>query len=489
METPRDETALKSSPGLPPVICVDLDGTLVATDTLWESLLQVLLRRPLAIVPVCLALLGGKARFKAAIAGYAVPNVKCLPYRQELLDYLKYQKAAGRRLVLATAAHESIANAVAEHLGLFDEVVATSEGRNLRGRSKGELLAERYGKGGFCYAGDCAADLEVWSLSGSAIPVCVPRGVAGRISAPVEISVAASSKGGLATLLRALRVHQWVKNLLVFVPLFTSRDMMNVAAAGKLVLATFALSLVASAQYLLNDLVDLDSDRLHFKKKTRPFASGDLPIAAGTILVPLLLAGGAIAGYAAGAAGAELLLAGYFLSSLLYSSVLKTKPLVDVFTLAGLYTFRIVIGGFISGHQVTAWLLNFSFLCFLSLGFLKRYIELARGERDKTQRVGRRGYYPADALILCVMGVGSSFSATVVLALYVYSQSANLLYARPLALWGIVPICLLMQCRLWLSASRGYIEEDPVRYVLSDRVTWACGVLSGIVYLAAIRPQ
>ena len=470
----------------PPVICVDLDGTLVATNTLWESLLKVGLHHPLSLFPLIAALFQGKTRFKEVMAGIAIPNVKCLPYRQELLEYLRAQKASGRRLVLATAAHQSIANAVAEHLCLFDEVIATDKDENLSGRAKGKLLAERFGEGGFCYAGNGAADFEVWQHAGSAVAVCVPNGSAPRIAAPVEARFH-EPHSPLRTLFQALRVHQWVKNLLVFVPLFTSRDMLNAPAAERLLLAAVALSLVASAQYLLNDLVDLESDREHFKRKSRPFASGNLPIQSAISLVPLLLAGGAIVGYAAGAGMAESLLGGYFLASILYSWLLKTKALVDVFTLAGLYTFRMVIGGFISGHHVTAWLLNFSFLCFLSLGFLKRYIELSHAERDNSQRVGRRGYYSADAMILAVMGVGSSFAAAVVLALYVYSESANILYARPMALWGIVPVSLLVQCRLWLCASRGYIEDDPVRYVLTDRVAWAGAAVGAVVYLAAIK--
>ena len=468
-----------------PVICVDLDGTLVATDTLWESLVRVLVRHPRAILPLLAALFGGKARFKAALALHDLPDVAGLPYRQELLEYLRAQKASGRRLVLATAADHSIAEAVAAHLGCFDEVVATGEHVNLRGKAKGELLAKKFGEGLFCYAGDSTPDLDVWRRAGAAIPVCVSAGVMRKIPVPAEASFPAAGRGP-KILARALRVHQWVKNLLVFVPLFTSRDLLNISAAGRLMLMALALSIIASAQYLLNDLVDLETDRQHAKKKRRPFASGDLSIQAGLLFVPLLILAGSAVGYAADAAQGLWLLASYFASSIVYSFFLKTRPLADVFTLAGLYTFRIVIGGFVSDHHVTAWLLNFSFLCFLSLGFLKRYIEVAAADRGTARRVGRRGYYPADALMLALMGVASSFAGTVVLALYVYSESANLLYSRPLALWGIVPICLLVQCRLWLSASRGYIEEDPVRYVLSDRVAWAGACLSGLVYLAAI---
>ena len=407
------------------------------------------------------------------------------------MRYLREQKAAGRSLVLVTAAHHSIANAVAVHLsGLFDEVLATTEGRNLKGRVKAQVLTEKFGDGGFTYAGNGAADLAVWRHAGAAIPVGARPSVIASIPTPIEATFPAPRRGlrthWLRIGLRAVRVHQWVKNLLVLVPLFTSRDLLNLAALADLLLVALALSLVASAQYLLNDLIDLDSDREHFEKRLRPLASGDLPIPLGLLLVPCLLSLGGWLGFVVGSWTVLMLLGTYFISCLLYSTVLKTKPLVDVFALAGLYVFRIVIGGFVSNHFVTVWLFTFSFLCFLSLGFLKRCIELARSTQAAPKHFGRRGYYPADTAILTAMGVAGSFASVVVLALYVYSESANKLYKHPFALWGFVPVCLLVQCRWWLSGSRNYIKEDPVRYAISDRVLWAGAAIGAACYWVAI---
>ncbi|MBK5292006.1 MAG: UbiA family prenyltransferase [Acidobacteriia bacterium] len=306
-----------------------------------------------------------------------------------------------------------------------------------------------------------------------------------RIPARMD-AVFATPRHRLRTLANAVRLHHWVKNVLVFVPLFTSRDLSNLPAVGKLLLMALALSLVASAQYLLNDLIDLDSDREHPDKRHRALASGDMPISVGMSLILCLLLIGGLVGYAADSWRAVMLLGVYFTSSAWYSAFLKTKPLVDVFSLAGLYVFRIVIGGFVSNHHATVWLLSFSFMCFLSLGFLKRCMEVAHAGQTATQRIGRRGYQEGDAPILMMMGVGSSFASAVVLALYVYSESANKLYAHPSALWGFVPLCLLLQCWLWLSGMRGNIkEDDPVRWVISDRLVWAIVGLSMTVYLLA----
>jgi 4-hydroxybenzoate polyprenyltransferase len=445
-------------------LCVDLDGALVAADTLWESLLTIARRNPFALIPILAALFRGKERFKAAVASRSSINVGCLPYRTDLLRYLREQKAAGRRLVLVTAAHRSIAEAVASHLGLFDEIIAATGRRNLHGT---EALSAKFGDAGFSYAGAAAPS------------------VARRIGAPVEV-VFGSPNSRFRTVLGAVRLHQWTKNLLVFVPLFTSRDLHNLPAAGMLLMTALALSLIASAQYLINDLIDLESDRRHSKKRRRALASGALPIPWALLLIPaLLVAGGGVAYLAGGLAALELS-AAYFITSIAYSSYLKTRPLVDVFILAGLYVLRIVIGGAVSDHQVTVWLLSFSFLSFLGLAFLKRYVETARMNPESGRHAARRGYYAGDAPILGAMGVASGFAAAVVLILYVFGESANALYRRPFALWGLVPICLLLHCRLWLSGWRGYIDEDPVRYVLRDRVTWACGALAAAVYYGAI---
>ncbi len=469
----------------PTVLCVDLDGTLVATDTLWESLVTVLSHRPMAVFSILWALIQGKARFKSAVARYASLEVGSLPFRSDLLGYLKKERDAHRRLVLVTAAHRSIAEAVAGHLGIFDDVIATDGDRNVKGREKGRLLVERFGEKGFSYVGDSAADLEVWQHAATAIPVGAPAGVVRRLQSPIEASFPGRTSN-LGVFFRAIRLHQWTKNLLVFVPLFTSKDLLNFPVVGRLLAMVFLLGLVASAQYLVNDLIDLESDRGHPEKRLRPLASGELSIPAGLLTAVGLLSAGLLGGYFIGAWQNVSLLGAYFVVSLLYSIWLKTQPLLDVFVLTGLYVFRVVIGGVVSDHHVTAWLLNFVFLSFLGLAFLKRHVEIIRAGIAKDHVVGRRGYYSGDAPVVIAMGLGSSFTAAVVLALYINSESANLLYRYPMALWGFIPVYLLTQGRLWLSASRGYIGEDPVRYAISDRMMWGSAALSVMIYLTAV---
>jgi 4-hydroxybenzoate polyprenyltransferase/phosphoserine phosphatase len=470
---------------LPSVLCVDLDGTLVLTDTLWESLLQILFKKPLAFFPILLSLTQGKARFKSTVARHASLHADSLPYREDLLSYLQEQKSAGRRLALVTAAHQSIADAVATHIQLFEVVLGSSEEVNLSGEEKGRALVRLYGDAAFSYAGNSATDLKVWKHGAAAIPVSAPASVVNRIGIRIEKNFPPQRRTALRTLFNALRIHQWVKNLLALVPIFTAGAFLDLNSMLKGFWAVLALSLAASAQYLLNDLLDLDSDRKHYSKKRRALAACDLPIPLGLLLVPVLLSGTALIAWFQHSWPMLFLVAAYFVASLLYSIYLKTLPLVDVFVLAGLYTGRVIIGGEVTGHPVTTWLLTFSFFWFLSFGFLKRFIEVHRAE-NTGKPVGRRGYYAGESMILMAMGQGSGFASTVLMALYINSEAANRLYAEPSALWIFVPVGLLIHCRLWLSGFRGHIEEDPVRYVILDRVMWASAVLCGAAYLLAL---
>ena len=466
-------------------LCVDLDGTLVAADTLWETLVRIALRHPLALIACALAMLGGKAKFKAVASRTLQLNPELLPYRKELLTYLREQRAQGRRLFLVTAADQSIADAVSSHFhGLFESAFGSIEGCNLKGEEKASFLVERFGQGRFSYAGNCSSDLEVWRHAASAIVVAANPAVSAEVSTHIEAQFPVQHSG-LRPVLRSIRVHQWVKNSLVFLPLLTSRDIGSLHALGSAAVVALALSLIASAQYLLNDLIDIDADRSDPDKKRRPLASGELPIAAGLLLVPCLLACGMMLAWLGSTPSVVALLGFYFAASLCYSKLIKTKPLVDVFCLSGLYVLRIVIGGVTTNHPVSNWLLTFSFFCFLGLSLLKRSIELTRASSDPMRLVGRRGYQVSDAPILNALGIGVSVASVVVLALYVHSESANVIYARPSALWGLVPLCLLVQCRWWLAASRGFVAEDPVKYAISDKVLWFSALLSAFCYVLA----
>ena len=463
-------------------LCVDLDGTLLRTDTLIEGLVSILSGEAGA------GRLSGfagtsHAAFKQRVAAAARLSPETLPFNAELIEFLRSQKRAGRKLVLATGADERTARDIADYLGLFDEVVASDGLCNLDGKEKVEELVRRYGDKGFDYAGSDRADLAVWGVADGIVMVNAPRNVARKARALGRVVAEFDDRRLVAAAVRAMRPHQWMKNLLVFVPLLTSQSFTDwpglLGAAGTFV----SFCAMASAIYLINDLFDLTADRRHPRKRHRPFASGTLPIPLGAGLALGLMATGMAL---AAAVGAAFLLAIYAAVSLAYSLVLKKYPLIDVFTLAALYTLRIVAGGVASGHLVTLWLLAFSGFTFVSLALVKRTGELTLPEEASDRRGGsRRGYRSEDSAILTNFGVASAFSSSVVLALFVNSTSASQQYDSPEVLWSLVPVVLVWQLRLWLSTVRGYMYDDPIVYASTDWVSWLVAAAVLVIVLLA----
>jgi 4-hydroxybenzoate polyprenyltransferase len=460
-------------------LCVDLDGTLVRTDTLIEGLIALL--GGMQLNAMLGAFSAGRSGLKARVAELAPFDPALLPYNETLLDYIRAERAKGRRIVLATAANETVAERVAAHLGVFDEVIASTATHNLKGAAKAEALVARFGASGFVYAGDSRVDLAVWRDAAAAVLVNVPRGVAARAQGPVEHAIE-DRPPRATTLLRAMRPHQWVKNLLVFVPIFTADAMGSWPSWAGGILAFLAFSAVASSIYLLNDLLDLAADRAHPHKRHRPFAAGTAPLPAGLGLSLLLFLGGAALAWQAGIVAIVL---AYAATSLAYSLWLKRQPLVDVFALAGLYTVRLLGGGEATGHALSLWLLAFASFLFLSLALIKRVAEVIDSAERSTRVVSGRGYGPADLMILELFGVCSTFASSLVLALYVQYETTESRYASPALLWGIVPLVLLWSCRMWLSTTRGYMHHDPILYAARDWVTWAIVGAMVAVVLAA----
>ena len=466
-----------------PPLVVDLDGSLVQTDTLVECFIAGL-HQPVRLTYALLALRRGKAAFKAALAMVAAPDPALLPYNREVLDFLRDEHDEGRSLVLATAADRCVADAVAHHLDLFDAVLASDGTVNLAGAAKLAAIREALGGRDFAYVGNEHRDLAVWREAASAITVGASPRLTRAVSqvAPVERSFSRVSAWPRA-LLRAMRPHQWVKNLLVFVPLITARALGDVSGWGHALLMFAGFGLTASGIYLVNDLCDLAADRQHPKKCTRPFASGVLPLEIGLIAAPLmLLAGAAIADVA----GALPVLAVYAAMSLAYSFYFKAQLLIDVFLLAGLYTVRVIAGGIATGYTVSLWLLAFSSFLFLSLAMVKRVAELracsgharpkiARlqgGAKADERKIVGRGYLPSDAPSLELMGVAASFVTSLVLALYVQSEIMPQGDHRPTLAWAIVPLILFWQCRIWFVTMRGQMHHDPIVFAARDWVSW-----------------
>jgi 4-hydroxybenzoate polyprenyltransferase/phosphoserine phosphatase len=457
-------------------LCVDLDGTLVNTDMLVESALHAAHRRPLALFALPVWLLQGRPVLKAKLAQGAKIDVSTLPYNDDLLAYLRAERQRGRRLVLVTASDRRLADAVATHLGLFDEVIASDGVQNMKGKAKAETLERRFGAKGFAYAGNASADLPVWRKA--------PASVARAARAIVPIAAEMPRQGSrLKALVRELRIYQWVKNLLVFVSPVMAQAIMEPGVFSTIAVVFLGFCCAASGVYVINDLMDIEADRHHARKRKRPFASGALPIGYG-VLGPVLLAAG-VALPALVSEQAALVIAFYAALSVAYSARLKERPLVDVFILATLYTVRLLAGGIASGHLVSVWLLNFSGFLFLGLACLKRCGEMRQLQGDDDPMLKRRGYFIGDAMVLMAMGVASSFVSALVMSFYVNSAIAQETYEAPMLLWCMVPLILFWECRLWLATARGHMLDDPILYSAKDWVSWIAFGLIGVFYLLA----
>jgi 4-hydroxybenzoate polyprenyltransferase/phosphoserine phosphatase len=463
-------------------LCVDLDGTLVAGDTLVEGVASLVHGGGLldAVAALCR---GGRAAFKRRVAERGSIDCAILPYNEDLLGFLRQQKAAGRRLMLATAADRRIAEAIAAHLDLFDEVIASDGAHNLKGAAKAEALMQRFGRGGFDYAGNDRSDLAIWRSARAAILVNTSPAVARAARKVSEIALELPRRTRLLpAALKAARPHQWVKNLLVFVPILTAHALDELSAWFYAAFLFAAFCATASAIYIINDLVDLAADRRHPRKRLRPFASGALSLSAGLAMAAALLCAGVpLAALSHGL----YIVAVYAMMSITYSFWLKRQPLVDVFLLAALYTVRMFGGGEATGHRLSLWLLAFSTFLFLGLALLKRVEELSSQAVRSSRPLGRRGYLSSDADILQTMGCGASFASSLVLALFVQSEATAERYASPGLLWAIVPLMLFWQCRLWLSTARGYMHDDPIVYAARDWVSWSIGIAVFIIIAVA----
>jgi 4-hydroxybenzoate polyprenyltransferase len=399
---------------------------------------------------------------------------------------LHREHAAGRTLVLATAADRFIADAVAAHVGLFSVVVASDGFNNLSGRRKLEALQNRFGATGFAYIGNSSSDLPIWREAREAVVVGAPRRVLRQVmKLPVPVTVLADGRDPVRGFFKAIRVHQWVKNALVLVPLACSHQLLDPARLLQAVAAFFCFSLCASAIYNLNDVADLEADRRHPRKRHRPYASGALPLTAAAVIVPVFLAvafGGALALSARFAA----LLAVYAVTTLLYSMWLKSVPVLDVILLAGFYTVRLMAGGAATEVVLSHWLLGFSLFMFLSLALVKRTSEL-RLMRRENGLAARRGYLAEDAEQLAMCGISSGLIAVLVMALYIAGPDVQTLYRLPEMLWGICPLLLYWIIRVWLLANRGLVNEDPVLFAIRDRASYAVGALGLALIVLASR--
>jgi 4-hydroxybenzoate polyprenyltransferase len=465
-------------------LVVDLDGTLTPTDTLVESLIKFVKQSPLNLLRLPLWLLKGRAGFKESIAARASISPEHLPYRETLLDYLREEKAKSRQIILATAAHKSIADGVSKHLGLFDMVLATQVGHNLKGKAKLQAIKESVGEK-FVYAGDSHADLPIWKAAQAAVLVDVAAHVAAvvRRDVPIEREFPKEDVGP-AVWLRALRVHQWLKNLLLFVPLLTAFSFLEVGKLATMAVAFLAFSFAASATYIVNDLWDLENDRAHPRKRLRPFASAKLPIlhglavAGGTLALALVMAFAVSKGF-------FLMLLLYLVLTSAYSWALKEYVLIDVLMLSLLYTLRILAGSVAIGIATSSWLLAFSVFMFLSLALVKRCAELGSLEQNGAVATRGRDYRVTDLVVLWPLGVGAALSAVVVFGLFISAPETQKHYATSHLLWLVAIGLVYWLARLWIKTSRGEMHDDPVVYTIKDHDSRVTVFIMIIVMLIA----
>ena len=473
-----DESKLELRP-----LCVDLDGTLVKTDTFAQALLLLIRTQPASLLSIPRWAADGLAVFKQRVAAEVSLDPAALPFHSELLVFLKGEHEKGRRLVLATASDQSVARRVADHLGFFSEVIASDGVTNLKAVHKREELVKRFGEKGFDYAGNASDDLVVWDAAREII-VVNPAGsvlrVLRRNARP--FTRFEDRPPAWRAWVKALRVHQWIKNTLVFLPMLLAHELNSPALYGKSALAFLAFSFAASAIYVFNDLFDLHADQHHPRKQRRPFAAGNLSLVGATVAAPVLVLAALGVASVLSASFVGILFV-YFILTTFYSWRLKQIVLIDVITLSAFYALRILAGTAAYGVETSPWLIAFSIFIFLSLGVVKRYAELRDAVREHPEKIRARGrgYHAWDLPWLMGLGVGSGILSAIVLALYINSEKVVKFYKTPAILWLLCPMVLYWIGRIWFLAHRRELSDDPLDFAARDPQTWALGGLGTVI--------
>jgi len=444
--------------------------------------------RPWLLLLAPIWFLRGRAYGKRRLAQSVQLDPSCLPYRNEVLEFIRGQRALGREIVLATAADEMLAHAVARYLGIFDAVYASDGITNLKGSAKALLLRSIFGDGRYAYLGDSSSDLAVWKTAATALVVSSSKSLANRAAAlaPIEKQFTVE-RGGWRSLLRSIRIHHWAKNSLIFLPMALAHRITPLQLVRGL--AAFVLfGMAASSMYLLNDLLDLKSDRQHPWKRRRPFASGSLSIPTGLGSFFVLLSASLLLGLKWLGAGFVGITAAYCLAVVIYSVRIKREPLLDVFVLSSFYVFRILLGGIVTSVPLSTWFLVCSGFFFFSMALAKRYSELIHAKDLVASGNSGRGYLAGDREVIAILGIGSALCSVVIFCLYVQSRDVLVLYMHPGRLLLLAPIVLYWMSRTWLRAHRGELQDDPLTLALTDRVSYLLAAIALVIVLStAIR--
>lgn len=463
-------------------LAVDLDGTLCRTNTIAEQVMALLRARPWMIMSLAASLRGGRTAFKRRLQVLSPIERIALPFHSTFVEYLQSQSLCGREIILVTAAHQATASHVASLFPFFREGIGSDSSANLAGEAKADYVVQRYGEKGFVYAGNERRDLAVWKHAGGAVivnPSVNLERAAARVTTVERVFEDRPAR--FQALIFQLRPHQWLKNILIFVPVFTAHRLGDHLALVHSFVAFAAFSAAASGAYVLNDLIDLPSDRAHAKKKCRPFASGDLPLEWGLVLFPLLLVFAAALSFSLPPT-ARMLLGGYVVLTLLYTFFLKKLLFIDVLVLATLYALRLVMGHVATGIPPSQWLTAFALCMFLSLALLKRFCELREREEGFTPG---RGYHVDHRKGIGIVGIAVGCSAAVIIAFYAGSNHVATLYATPAYIYLLCPIFLVWILRMWRLGYAGTMHEDPVLFTLHDLFSVAIGVMTILVVLLA----
>ena len=453
---------------------VDLDGTLVATDTLFESIVIFLKNNPFRIIHLLLWYIKGKAYLKKQLSQSAMPNVAILPYNEEVLYYIRKAKSSGQQIVLATATHNKIANAVSSHLAIFDGVIATNQNFNLKGSHKLDAIINYVGKQPFDYIGDSKADIYIWQAARKAIIINPTSKLFKNLSKTTNVKTIKTSKSSsnIRSWIKAIRIHQWSKNILLFLPIIMAHRFLDLDLVLKNVFAFISFSLVASSGYIFNDILDIEADRQHPIKKQRPFSAGLLSVKSGVVaFLFLILCGFTIALFTTSILFSSILLL-YFIITMTYSLFLKHKMIIDVITLSILYILRIIAGGVAITVPVSSWLIVFAMFFFISLAYMKRYTDLVTLSDDIRRNINNLCYNKRDIAIIGSAGLSSGYLSLLVLTLYIYSDHVKNLYKQPFLIWLVIPIILYFISRMWLITARGEMTNDPIIYILKDRFSY-----------------
>ncbi len=472
-------------------LAVDLDGTLLAGDVLHEQFLKLLFRRPLLLLGALLSLRQGKAAMKRRLVSLMPPLAVALPFRKPFLEWLRAERVAGRKLHLVTASDQHVADAVAAHLGIFESAIGSDGVTNLSGEAKGRSLRTRF-PGGFAYAGDSRVDLNVWAMASGVVLVNASSGTISRVRArgwPI-LAEFARVRPGVKDWLAAIRLHQWTKNALMLVPLLLGHRAADPHALLRVLAAMLLISLAASGTYILNDLSDLEADRLHAKKWRRPFASGRLSPLSGVLAASFLIIGSLVMA-ALLAWSCVALIAGYVAVSLIYSLRLKSVPFLDTSIIAGLFTLRLILGIAMAKVLYSPWLISFAGFFFFSLALAKRHVEVMQAadapDGGPAASLARRGYLPEDWPLTLAFGVAAAFASLQIMILFVADDARpSHLYAHPFRLYLVPSGVALWLMRVWFLAHRKRLSHDPVIFALRDPVSWLLGAYTLAIVLAAL---